>query len=230
MTRSADRLRVKHLCAGLLAVCGTGCRFDVRLGDMPGGDAMTLDAGPALDAGRTEAGARITDAAPLDSGPPDTGSADVGFFDAAPADSGVVGVEHAMTVDATARVQCGDALAGNEDAFRQMAPAEFHLAAGSVWVAIEADSLIVSGETIRSAFGVDRMTLRENVVPEQPPGTYLGVAPGSGAPGPHDTTQNNSAIVLEHAPPDLNGTVAFEFSRQPPDGNCLVSFDVHLTP
>jgi len=194
----------------LLLFLVAGCTIDLSVGQVPAPeDAADAGAHPDALADASEPDASEADAAPMDATTPDP---------------------RMLTVASNPLIQCADSLGGREADFAAVSPTDVNLAPGTVGYQIAA-TLVVSGAPIQAAFQTSQIVLEEGVVPEQPPGTFLGAVPiTGGALGPAATQVTLAAMFIDTLQNPPTGEAGFSFDTASLDGSCFVSFTITLAP
>jgi hypothetical protein len=125
---------------------------------------------------------------------------------------------------------CADSLGGREADFAFLSPTDVSLTAGEIGYQRGA-SVIISGPPIESAFQTTQLVLNEDVLSDQPDGTYLGAVPiEGGVAGPLSTTLVIAAMFIDTLQEPPVGEAGFEFDTASLDGACFVSFPIALVP
>ena len=203
----------------LLLLILAGCTIDLSVGRVQ----TNTDADPADSAIHPDAIVH-DDASQLDASEPDASDPDAGHPDAAQPEP------RQLQINSTPSIMCADSLGGREGDFAFVSPSDVSFAAGEIGY-LAGSSLILSGAPIESAFQTAMLVLDEDVVPDQPDGTYLGAVPiEGGAAGPLDTTVVIAAMFIDTLQEPPVGEAGFEFDTASLDGACFVSFPIMLVP
>lgn len=189
--------------AALLLACAA-CEVDLRVGAVPPEDAF------------------VRDASVRDGGASDAGFLDAGFVDAGLRDGGAPPALD-WRVNPTPEIMCTDGLAGQEPLFTGVRPADFGVSGGPIDIELDPSWVALNGPPILLAFGVERLVLRPDVVPEQPAGTFLGGVNRDG-PGPNGTRVSAVLVYVDRTQTNLAGFVGVELIDPQGDGACFASF------
>jgi hypothetical protein len=193
------------------------CTLDLAVGRVPATQDAS-DTGASIDA--AEADAAEPDAAEPDAGTSeDSGTMDAGFE------------MRTLVVTATPTIMCADSLGGREVDFAAIRAPDVQLAGGTLDYRLSSLSVILSGPVLEAAFETAQLILREDQVPDQPPGTFLAAVPiDFGALGPDDTRVNVAAVFIDTLQDPPLGEAGFQYETTNADGACFLSFSIVLLP